>query len=1096
MRSPTKSHGPDTPGFLTEHGESPASFVTARSFPAGTPPPRPTRSPHRDVSPSALLPRSKSSTAPSTQPKTTLIQGTEFEIISALPAHNQTSTHEVTLPATNSSPMTSFTFPTHARSPPDVSSSTATSSRRPNLPNHSANGSVFRLERPPHAFPESYLAVRDSLSQTQIDQFTLSLAARFPAAWTTSDTDSASTSSSSALSSPTKARAGPTATFIGTGEGNDAGGRAGETEDWARQRRMSSLISGLGMVLGSSSFGTGALLMQEEDEEEEDERNADAEGAKFSDAPHQAIGDEESVRGRPPTSNPAPERTSSPLKESTRRRSRIASAINATTRDQASTRTAPFADSRTQSSPDELALPFHLDFDPVTFASLTSGSISLPPMPNSDSTRSLASHRSVKKGVAVEYGYATGGADGEAVAVSALDDVTGSRIVTSDDGDDDDGTTTQSIKQLVRQSWRLSSSGAGSRDFKPLSPSSPKRRTPTTRPTSQQPRFDDGLGITLELLDFEDSSRAVPSSYTPSSRPVLPRGPSLDQLPQTNAAPVMTTTRPLDLPTSPPLVAEPPTPSLTMTPAFSPASEPESPFAFGVQPHAANSDNVRSERSADLEAKRHSVLGASPHPQPPRTSSLAAPNALSSSTTTTTLRRRSSNDDGMGTTRRRSVLGASKSSKRISALFSSGIDKVRARTSSHNSKDADDEREKEDGRTARRRALTDGLISAPISSPSPALSASTSSASMPRPAEFSSVSPSSFQSSTNNLPPPSTPSAPLTQSPFHGRTWRSKLSVEQFEDLARDLGSIEMRRQEVIWELCETERSFVNGLRGVIQVFTLPLRTRDGTWIKGVPVPVSRLLDWLDDIVYLHSQIFDALDQVRVGGGQHHPPVVARIADAFLPYVPRLEVHQPYLVRFETVTRQIDEMAADQTSDFGEFVRMQSSLPECGALSLSSFLLKPVQRLMKYPLFFRVRYVPFSRPHREFAHSSRTDRLTSGCARIATVRFDPAEPPRSLEHAFAPTLDRLDHSSHARGQDARRRIRRNEAPRVAHQWPPERVQARSSRPSTRRARSVETSPYQRQGSLLARDGRDREGRTRQTEPARERSYFPRALPRH
>jgi hypothetical protein len=56
------------------------------------------------------------------------------------------------------------------------------------------------------------------------------------------------------------------------------------------------------------------------------------------------------------------------------------------------------------------------------------------------------------------------------------------------------------------------------------------------------------------------------------------------------------------------------------------------------------------------------------------------------------------------------------------------------------------------------------------------------------------------------------------------------------------------------------------------------------------------------------------------------------------------------------VTRLIDDMTADSASDFGEFVRMQSSLPECGSLSLSSFLLKPVQRLMKYPLFFRVSF--------------------------------------------------------------------------------------------------------------------------------------------
>lgn len=73
-----------------------------------------------------------------------------------------------------------------------------------------------------------------------------------------------------------------------------------------------------------------------------------------------------------------------------------------------------------------------------------------------------------------------------------------------------------------------------------------------------------------------------------------------------------------------------------------------------------------------------------------------------------------------------------------------------------------------------------------------------------------------------------------------------------------------------------------------------------------------------------------------------------------MPFVPRLETHQPYLIRFEAVTQMIEKLAADPASDFGDFVRRQSALPECRGLSLVSYLLKPVQRLMKYPLFLRV----------------------------------------------------------------------------------------------------------------------------------------------
>jgi hypothetical protein len=244
----------------------------------------------------------------------------------------------------------------------------------------------------------------------------------------------------------------------------------------------------------------------------------------------------------------------------------------------------------------------------------------------------------------------------------------------------------------------------------------------------------------------------------------------------------------------------------------------------------------------------------------------------------------------------------------------------------------------------------------------------------------------------------------IGSSPLLQATWRSHLGEGEYDALHEAYGMTEMRRQEVIAELCATETAFVTGLRGVVRVFFQPLRQPSGAWIRGVPASVGRLFDWLEDIVHLHSRIVDALD-VRLA---EQTPLVLRIADAFLEYIPRLEVHQPYLVRFEAVTQAIDAMAADETSDFGEFVRMQQALPECGAMTLSSFLLKPVQRLMKYPLFFKVRTRRLL---------SRLPSLITAC--IATWRPDATLAPGPSRLALAPPFDRRAHSGHARSQGAR-----------------------------------------------------------------------------
>jgi hypothetical protein len=204
--------------------------------------------------------------------------------------------------------------------------------------------------------------------------------------------------------------------------------------------------------------------------------------------------------------------------------------------------------------------------------------------------------------------------------------------------------------------------------------------------------------------------------------------------------------------------------------------------------------------------------------------------------------------------------------------------------------------------------------------------------------------------SFSKLCPRGTESIPLTQIPLCDNTWRSTIPEAMLQELIRVHTPQELQRQEVIWELCQTEESFVNGLKGVIKVFSSPLRDHQGCWISGIPIMVTRLFGWLDDIVYFHSHLQALLNRTRSAQGL----LTIRIAEAFLPMIPRLEIHQPYLARFEQVTRAIENMIIAPESEFGEFVRMQQALPECGSMTLSSFLLKPVQRLMKYPLFFKV----------------------------------------------------------------------------------------------------------------------------------------------
>ena len=75
----------------------------------------------------------------------------------------------------------------------------------------------------------------------------------------------------------------------------------------------------------------------------------------------------------------------------------------------------------------------------------------------------------------------------------------------------------------------------------------------------------------------------------------------------------------------------------------------------------------------------------------------------------------------------------------------------------------------------------------------------------------------------DSLPRTKNTGRPMT---FEGaKTWKGTLSVSAYDNLLERHGIIEMKRQDVIWELCETETSFVKSLKTILRLFVQPLRS-------------------------------------------------------------------------------------------------------------------------------------------------------------------------------------------------------------------------------------------------------------------------------
>lgn len=204
---------------------------------------------------------------------------------------------------------------------------------------------------------------------------------------------------------------------------------------------------------------------------------------------------------------------------------------------------------------------------------------------------------------------------------------------------------------------------------------------------------------------------------------------------------------------------------------------------------------------------------------------------------------------------------------------------------------------------------------------------------------------------------------------IQSRTWRNTVTGSAYNSLLEKHGIAEMKRQDVIFELCETEITFVKSMKVIQRLFADPLKSQGkrfyhtrlfylngrhhdiGQWFAGLSEVYTGIFDWLDDIIRVHSNMASALHSAR----SSQFPMVLRFAEHVRPFIPRLKAHQPYLVHLEGAIKEIDGLLRDPQNNLGEFIKIQSSNEECRSMSLTSFLLQPMQRLTKYPLFFKVR---------------------------------------------------------------------------------------------------------------------------------------------
>ncbi|KAM4591205.1 intersectin-1 isoform 3-T3 [Odontesthes bonariensis] len=171
------------------------------------------------------------------------------------------------------------------------------------------------------------------------------------------------------------------------------------------------------------------------------------------------------------------------------------------------------------------------------------------------------------------------------------------------------------------------------------------------------------------------------------------------------------------------------------------------------------------------------------------------------------------------------------------------------------------------------------------------------------------------------------------------------------------LSPMERKRQGYIHELIVTEENYVNDLQLVTEVFHKPLLDCELLTEKEVAMI---FVNW-KELIMCNIKLLKALRVRKKMSGDRMP--VKMIGDILTNQLPHM---QPY-IRFcscQLNGATLIQQKTDDNPEIKDFLKRLAMDPRCKGMPLSSFLLKPMQRVTRYPLIIKniIENTPESHP--------------------------------------------------------------------------------------------------------------------------------------
>ncbi|GFT57802.1 intersectin-1 [Nephila pilipes] len=187
------------------------------------------------------------------------------------------------------------------------------------------------------------------------------------------------------------------------------------------------------------------------------------------------------------------------------------------------------------------------------------------------------------------------------------------------------------------------------------------------------------------------------------------------------------------------------------------------------------------------------------------------------------------------------------------------------------------------------------------------------------------------------------------------------VNINSFDSSAfESLSSKEKKRQHHIRELIATEESYVEDMSIALDAFHKPLRESSVLTKEELR---SIFVNW-KELIVCNTKLLRAM---RVRSRMSSNNVIQKIGDLLCENLPHFT---PY-IRFCSCQLNAAALIQNKSENcvrFKEITKQCSADPRTKGMPLSSFLLKPMQRITKYPLLIQKIHEYTFEDHPDYAH--------------------------------------------------------------------------------------------------------------------------------